>query len=83
MSPLRQGLVKLLHTLPAIVMVVFIEITICFITAAMVMLQLMPSLGRQHSSVVLGLAILTAVVTQAWIVFNHKVRAYIKSRSTE
>ena len=42
------------------------------------MLEMMPGLGRQSPYTVLGLAILGSIITQIWIVYNHKVRAYVK-----
>jgi succinate dehydrogenase hydrophobic anchor subunit len=82
MSPWKR-LGVLLATLPAIIITTLIEVAICFSTGALVMLQLMSGLGRQHPRAVLGLALLTAIGTHVWIVFNHKIRDYIKSRSTE
>ena len=78
-----KGIGTLLATLPAIIIIPFVEVMICFSTGALVMLQLMSGLGRQHPHAVLGLAFLTAIVTHVWIVFNYKIRDYIKSRSTE
>jgi divalent metal cation (Fe/Co/Zn/Cd) transporter len=83
MSSLRQGLRRLVDSLPAIILVTFIEVIICFATGGLAMLELMPGLGRQHPHIVLGIALLAAIGTHVWIVFNHKVRAYIKTRSTE
>jgi hypothetical protein len=71
---------QLWETLPAIILVTFVEVGICFSVAALVMLELMPGVGREHPQIVLALSIATAIGTQAWLVFNHRVRAYIKSR---
>jgi divalent metal cation (Fe/Co/Zn/Cd) transporter len=81
MSSVFQNLAKLLHTLPAILLVTLVEVVICSTIGFTVMVELMPSLGRVHPYVVLDLAILSAVITQAWILFNHNIRKYIKSRS--
>jgi len=35
-----------------------------------------------HKHLALGAAILTAVVVYSWLVFNHKLRVYIKSQET-
>lgn len=78
--PWKNGFHQLMETLPAIIIMTFIEVLICFSVAALVMLELMPGLGREHPHVVLGLSILVALVTQAWIHWNHKVRAYIRSK---
>jgi hypothetical protein len=83
MSPFRKGLFRVLDTLPAILLITFVEVVIVFATAFLVMIELMPELGQQHPHVVLGIVIMVAVGTHAWIVFNHKIRAYIKARSTE
>jgi divalent metal cation (Fe/Co/Zn/Cd) transporter len=83
MSPFRKGLVRLLNALPAIILVTFIEVIIVFATAALVMLELMPIIGQTHPGTVLVLAVITAIGTHFWIVFNHKIRAYIKARSSE
>jgi divalent metal cation (Fe/Co/Zn/Cd) transporter len=83
MSSFRKGLSQLLNTLPAIILVTFIEVIIVFATAALVMLELMPIIGRAHPGIVLGITIICAIGTHIWIVFNHKVRAYIKARNKE
>jgi hypothetical protein len=81
MSSFRKGLFQVRDTLPAILLVTFIEVIIVFATSFLVMILLMLELGQQHSHIVLGTTIMVAVGTQAWIVFNHKIRAYIKARS--
>jgi hypothetical protein len=83
MSPFRKGLVQILNALPAIILVTFVEVIVMFATAFLAMTLLMPILGQQHPRIVLGTSIMVAVATQAWIIFNHKIRAYIKARSTE
>jgi len=83
MGPVLQGLMRLLHALPAIILVTLVEVILCFTIGFTTMVELMPGLGRTHPYVVLWVAVLSAVATQAWIVFNHKIREYIKSRSTE
>jgi hypothetical protein len=83
MSFIRKALQQLLDTLPAIILVTIVDVIICFTVGASLMLRLMPDLGRQHPHMVLGAAILTAVSTQIWILWNHKIRSYIKARSME
>lgn len=78
MRSFPQGLSQLLETLPLIIMITFIEVIICFCVGALLMLELMPGLGRHNPHTVLGIAILSTVITHIWIVFNHKVRAYVK-----
>jgi hypothetical protein len=69
--------------LPIIIMITFIEVIICFSTATLVMLELMPKLGQHYPNLVLMIAILTAIGTQAWLIFNHKIRKYLKTRSID
>ena len=83
MSSFRKGLVRLLNALPAIILVTFIEVIIVFATAALVMLELMPIIGKEHPGIVLGITVMTAIGTHIWIVFNHRIRAYIKARSSD
>lgn len=47
------------------------------------MIQLLAnwSFCQRHHWVALGLAIFTAIGVYTWIVFNHKLREYIKTRS--
>ena len=83
MSPFCKGMVQILNTLPAILLVTFVEVTIVFSTGFFTMIALMPKLGQQHPHIIVGISIMVAIATQVWIVFNHKIRAYIKARSTE
>jgi hypothetical protein len=83
MSTVSEKLLKLLHTLPAILLTTFTNVFITTATAGVVMIQLLAnwSLCQRHHWVALGLAILTAIGVYSWIVFNHKLREYIKARS--
>jgi hypothetical protein len=78
MNSFLQGMKQLLATLPVIIMITLIEVIISFCVGALLMLEMMPGLGRQSPYTVLGLAILGSIITQIWIVYNHKVRAYVK-----
>lgn len=55
------------------------NVFITFAVAGIVMLELVTA---GHSRIALGAAILTAVIVYTWIVFNHKLRAYIKKQET-
>ncbi len=65
--------------LPAILLTTFMNVFITSAVAGVVMIEL-AAVG--HKYVALGAAILTAVVVYSWIVFNHKLRHYIKSQET-
>jgi hypothetical protein len=76
MSGLRDKVTKFLAILPAILLVTFANVFISFTVAAVVMLQLITSGHNKYLA--LGVAVLVAVVTHFYIVFNHKIRDYIK-----
>lgn len=79
--PLHKRLARLLAALPAILLMTFINVFICFTVAGTVMLELMATGGgNKHPYVTLGVAILVAIGTHCWIVFNHKLRAYIRQQ---
>lgn len=65
--------------LPAILLTTFMNVFITSAVAGVVMIELA---AAGHKYIALGAAILTAVVVYSWIVFNHKLRAYIKSQET-
>lgn len=78
---LWQKLGRFLATLPAILLMTMLNVFIASATSGVVMIQLMA--GGCQKYVALGVAILTAIGTMSWIVWNHKLRAYIKARSLE
>jgi hypothetical protein len=78
MSSLSNNLSKLLATLPAILLTTFINVFISFTVSASVMMILLDS--NIYKPLCLGLAILTAIGTHGWIMFNHKLRAYIEQQ---
>jgi len=73
---------RLLETLPAIILVTFADVLICSAVGAITLLLPMPEMGREYPHIVLGAAILAAIATQMWLIWGHKLRMYIKSRST-
>jgi hypothetical protein len=81
MSNIRTG--KLLEAIPAIFLMTLMNVFICSTTAGVVMIQLLANwqFCQRHSWIALGMAILTAIVVNMWIVFNHKLREYVKARS--
>ena len=80
---LKANLSKLLATLPAILLMTFLNVFISSATASLVMVQLLVNFEvcRAHPWIALVSAILTAVGTLAWIILNHKLREYINVRS--
>lgn len=80
MSAFRTGLSRLMATLPAILLITFVNVFICFTTAGMVLVQLLASNTNRY--VALGLSILVAVGVHLYIVFNHKIRDYIKQQGS-
>jgi len=75
----RSGLSRLLAALPAILLITFMNVFITSAVAGVVMIELA---AAGHSRIALGAAILTAVIVYSWLVFNHKLRAYIKNQET-
>lgn len=82
MSSFYKRLSQILEILPLILLVTFVEVIIAFATGFLVMIMLLPKL-EQHPYIILGISIMIAVIVQVWIIFNHKIRSYIKARSTE
>ncbi len=76
MSHIRDKVANFLAILPAILLVTFANVFISFTVAAVVMVQLITTGHNKYLS--LGVAILTAIFTHLYIVFNHKIRNYIK-----
>jgi hypothetical protein len=79
MSDLRKRLSGLLAAVPVIILMTMMNVFITFTVSGVVMLQLVTA---GHSRIALGAAILTAVIVYTWIVFNHKLRAYISKQES-
>jgi hypothetical protein len=76
----RSRLIRLFAVIPAIVLATIVNVFITFTVAGFVLFTL---IERQVSKPVsLGAALLTALIVYSWIVFNHKLRAYIKQQGT-
>jgi len=69
-----------LAALPAILLTTVMNVFITSCVAGVVLIQLAAS---GHRYVGMGAAILTAVVVYAWLVFNHKLRSYIRMQEKE
>jgi F0F1-type ATP synthase membrane subunit a len=67
---------RLLAIIPALILVVFANVLIAFSTAGVVLVQLLAAGYNKHAS--LGVALLVAIGVHAYIVWNHKIRNYIK-----
>jgi hypothetical protein len=82
MLSFTDKLLKLLQALPAILLLTFMNVFISGTTASVVMIQLLAnwSLCQRHHWIALVLAIITAVVVYTWILFNYKLREYIKNK---
>lgn len=78
MNPLPKKLSNLLHAIPAIILVTIVNVFISFTTAGVVLIQLLAAGHNKYLS--LGAALLVAIGVHAWIVFNHKLRNYIKDK---
>jgi hypothetical protein len=78
---MQNSRLTVFSTLPIVILITFIEVIICFSTASLVMLELMPKFGQHYPNAVLVAAIITAIGTQAWLLFNHKIRKYLKNGS--
>lgn len=76
MSDLSTRLSKLMAALPAILLTVFMNVFITSATSGVIMLQL--QVAYPGAKWPLPVAILTAVIIYSWLLFNHKLRAYIK-----
>jgi len=74
--PLRSRLMKLFAVIPALIITTILNVFITFTLAGFVLLTLVERQVSKHVS--LGVALLTALIVYSWIVFNHKLRDYIK-----
>ena len=79
MSPLANRIARLLAVVPAIFMMTMANVFIGFTVAGVVLLQMITNGVNKHVS--LATAILVAVAVHLYIIFNHKIRAYINKHS--
>lgn len=73
----RSNLSRLLAALPAILLCTFVNVFITSATAGVIMIEIAAS---GHPRLGLFASIVTAIVVYFWIVFNHKLRTYIKNQ---
>lgn len=66
---------KFLAALPAILLMVFMNVFITSAVAGVVMVELVAAYPGSRWP--LGAAILTAVIVYSWLVFSYKLRNYI------
>jgi hypothetical protein len=76
MEDLRSKINRLLLVVPIIILLTFANVFIGMATAGVVLLQLLSSGLDKYLS--LAIAILIAIGVHAYIIFNHKLRNYIK-----
>lgn len=67
---------KILHVLPLVIITTVLNTIITSCVSGLVLLQLASS-GYGYWSLVAS--ILTAIIIYCWLIFNHKIRFYIKS----
>jgi len=72
---------RTLSVLPVIVLVTLANVFIAFSTAGVVLVQLLAAGINKHLS--LGVALLVAIGVHTHIVFYHKIRNFIKTRSQQ
>jgi len=77
MSGFRSAVSRLLAALPAIILMTVMNV---FITSAVAGVVLIELAAGGHRYVAFGAALLTAVIVYTWLLFNHKLRAYIKAQ---
>lgn len=72
----RSTSTRLLQGIPVIILVVLANVFISFCTAGVVLVQLMASGHNRYLSLII--ALIVAVLTHAFIILNHKARAFVK-----
>lgn len=74
---MNSSLVHLfLQKIAALVIFTVLNVFICFSTAGLVLLQLLASGTNRYCA--LALSIVVAVGSYAYLIFNHKIRNFIK-----
>lgn len=76
---MKDNLIKILTVIPAVILMASVNLLIAFSTSGVVLIQLLASSwGQEHKHVSLAIALLIAIAVHAYIVFNHKLRDFIK-----
>lgn len=82
MTNIARKLVELVHALPVIIMATAIYCFIGLSVGYVVEVLMAPtSFGHDHKYIVLGITMLSAVGSYAWMRWNHRVLEYINTRS--
>jgi uncharacterized integral membrane protein len=79
MNDISNSLYKLISVMPAIIMMTLVNVMITSAVAGVVMLELQAA--YPGSKWPLAVAILLSMIVYSWIVFNHKIRNYIKKET--
>lgn len=80
---MKDKLIRLLTVIPAVIMMALINLLIAFSTSGVVLIQLLSSSwGQEHKNISLAIALIIAIGVHAYIVFNHKIRDFIKQGTT-
>jgi hypothetical protein len=77
MGSIRSNLSKLLYTFPIIVIYTIINVLIVSVVSGVVMIQIV---AKGYPVLGLSLSIMTSIIVYSWLIFNHKIRAYIKNQ---
>lgn len=73
---------RLLAIIPALLVFVFANTFISIVTAGAVLIQLLVNpFGQHHPQLSLVISIIVALLVQAYLLWNHKLREYIKDKS--
>jgi F0F1-type ATP synthase membrane subunit a len=76
MLNVKALVLRLLAVIPAILLVVLSNVFITMSTAGVVLIQLVATGHNKQLS--LGVAILVAILVHMYLMWNHKIRNYIK-----
>ena len=76
MLNIKALVLRLLAVIPAILLVVLSNVFITMSTAGVVLIQLVATGHNKQLS--LGVAILVAILVHMYLMWNHKIRNYIK-----
>lgn len=76
MSQIRNKLARLISVLSVVILTTLINVFIAFTTSGVVLIQLLAGGCNKYFS--LGVATLVAIGVHIYVVYNHKLRDYIK-----
>jgi hypothetical protein len=78
MSFIPEHINRLLQVIAAVCFLALGSLLICFATSGVIMLQLLAAGVNKY--VCLGVAIVVAIGCNMFLIFNHKIRDFIKHR---